>query len=319
MAAAEARGELHHARPVGAEDELRVRGPVRSSRAPRPPRARPSTAGSTSCALGQTWASATPNAGGSAVSRSVTVSGWKRPSSENGVHGHLGPGHVAPRRARRRRATPSSAVSIALGELVRADGRASARAGPGGRAALTTQGSGRPASRRVERPRALRDARLGERARAAAPSTSVSAAVAGVDRMREADPLGDPRGDGHGPVDARARRSRRPSRRARAGRPPPRPPTRRRRAVGEREARRPAGRGRRRSRRGPALPGGPSSPSWAGPAPRTRRRCRRRARGRPATRPRCRDTTRPCARARPRTTFAPASRVSRSALSVEPM
>ena len=49
-----------------------------------------------------------------------------------------------------------------------------------------------------------------------------------------------------------------------------------------------------------------SSPSCAGPAPRTRRR--RRARERPATRPRCRGTRPRCAGALPRTRSRPASR-----------
>ena len=51
----------------------------------------------------------------------------------------------------------------------------------------------------------------------------------------------------------------------------------------------------------------PSSPSCAGPAPRTRRRLPVAAPG-PSTRPHCRGTTRWCARARPRTTSSPASR-----------
>ena len=51
----------------------------------------------TSAALGQTCARATPNAGGSAVSRSVTVSG-KSPVGRECVHGHLGAVEPAPRR-----------------------------------------------------------------------------------------------------------------------------------------------------------------------------------------------------------------------------
>ena len=47
-----------------------------------------SSAGSS---LGQTCASATPNAGGSATMRSVTVSGWKRPPTENAFTVTSGP------------------------------------------------------------------------------------------------------------------------------------------------------------------------------------------------------------------------------------
>ena len=65
-----------------------------------PPRRRRRTCVGSS-ALGQTCASATPNAGGSATTRSVTVSGDERAADREGVHGHLAARPRAPRRARR--------------------------------------------------------------------------------------------------------------------------------------------------------------------------------------------------------------------------
>ena len=58
-----------------------------------------STASSTACALGQACASATPKAGSPAVSLSVTVSGWKRPPTENAFTVTSGPGTSSSTRA----------------------------------------------------------------------------------------------------------------------------------------------------------------------------------------------------------------------------
>ncbi len=89
--AAEARGELHDARALGPEAELVYVGPSvtpeRGGGRPRDldglprPRARSARRGR-----------ARPRRpAASAVSRSVTVSGWNVPADREGVHGHLGP------------------------------------------------------------------------------------------------------------------------------------------------------------------------------------------------------------------------------------
>ena len=303
MAAAEPGGDLHHDRPVRAEAELRVGRAVadpdrldrRAGDARRPRRVVRATA--------TTWASATPNAGGSAVSRSVTVQRDEAAVDRDGVDGHLRPFDVlldehraaaglararsrAPRRARRASARAQPALALPVGRLDD-DGERELRAP---RVEL--------AARAARRPRRTPPA--------GAPSTSRSTAVRRGDRMRQADPLGDPRGDPDRPVGARRDDAVDLAR--------PREPVDRllvlgrddRALVGEREARRPAGRGRPRSRaRRPSPRAASSSPSCAGPAPRTRRR--RRARERPATRPRSRGTRRRCARALPRTRSRPAS------------
>ena len=91
MPAAEAGGDLHHHGPVRAEPDLGVRRAVadadRLDRRQRDVDRATRITGS----VGQTWASATPKAGGSAVSRSVTVSGTKSPSTRERVHRDLGP------------------------------------------------------------------------------------------------------------------------------------------------------------------------------------------------------------------------------------
>ena len=103
------------------------------SRAPRPRRAAPRRGPAVSCSDGQTCASATPNAGGSAVSRSVTVSGCEVAVDRERVDGHLGPvdelldEHAAAARLGGR-------DGERLRELLRAPRRASARAAPAGRA-----------------------------------------------------------------------------------------------------------------------------------------------------------------------------------------
>ena len=62
-------------------------GPSRTPMASAAARATETAASTTAAgsSLGQTWASATPNAGGSATTRSVTVSGWNAPSTENAL------------------------------------------------------------------------------------------------------------------------------------------------------------------------------------------------------------------------------------------
>ena len=65
-------------------------GPLRIPTASTAARATSATA-AMSCSDGQTCASATPKAGGSAVNRSVTVSGVKRPSSEKALTVTSGP------------------------------------------------------------------------------------------------------------------------------------------------------------------------------------------------------------------------------------
>ncbi len=239
--------------PVRAEPELRVRravpDPERLHRGARRRDDRPRS----SCTVGQTCASATPNAGGSAVSRSVTVSGTKRAVEREGVDGHLGPVDVAPRRARaplrdsaerRRRARPRArprraherqpALALPVGRLD--DARATRSPGRAGRA---PRACGTPAS-----ANALALARLRRRER------RPSRASIGCGERRAA-----PR---------RAPRSR-PASRPRARSSPStsrgaREPVDRllvlrrddRALVGEARSRAPAGRGRRRSRRGHA-------------------------------------------------------------------
>ena len=102
--AAEPRGELDDLRALRADDDLRVGRPVRDPERGRSLRAASTACGDLRrrCAHGQTCASATPNAGGSASCRSVTVSAWNRPPSEKRVDRHL----LARRRAPRRGTTP---------------------------------------------------------------------------------------------------------------------------------------------------------------------------------------------------------------------
>ena len=160
--------------PSGAETKLRVRRARSGSRAPPPPRRATATTGSTSWTDGQTWASATPNAGGSAVSRSVTVSGTKRPSSETAFTVTSGPStcsststHAAAGLRERRR-------DRAL-ELVRPADERRARAGPAGRAPSRRRATGAPGSR-------------GSSARAC--GTPASANALALPRLRRGDRAG---------------------------------------------------------------------------------------------------------------------------------
>ena len=90
VAAAEARRDLDHRGPVGPDPKLGVGRAVRRSRA----RYGAVRDGVGHCAGraadGQTCASATPNAGGSATSRSVTARPWKIAADREADHRHLG-------------------------------------------------------------------------------------------------------------------------------------------------------------------------------------------------------------------------------------
>ena len=154
------------------------------------------TTGSTSWTDGHTWVSATPNAGGSAVSRSVTASGTKRPSSDTAFTVTSGPSTYSSASTTPPRDSVS-AVSQRRFELVPpADERQPALALPVG--GLHHAGQREAGVTRVEGA-CVRDAGLGERV--ALPRLRRGhRAGARVDRMREADPLRDPRRDPHGPV-----------------------------------------------------------------------------------------------------------------------
>ena len=93
--------------------------------------------------LGHTCARATPNAGGSATTRSVTVSGWKRPSTENALT--VTPARRrAPRPARRSSARARARGRTPSGERLRHPARARAPSAPGGRAPSPRRGSRTP-------------------------------------------------------------------------------------------------------------------------------------------------------------------------------
>ncbi len=150
---------------------------------------------------GQTCASATPNAGGSAVSRSVTVSGWKRPSTENAFTVTSGPSassstsawpFLDSARARVIAASSSATSSTRLRP------RWPCRSG-----ALTTQGTGRPSSGPETRCQAgCGTPAVASRSRWRALEVARTA-VAGERGCAIPHPLRDPRRDRDGPVDAR--------------------------------------------------------------------------------------------------------------------
>ena len=159
-------------------------------------------------AAGQTWASATPKAGGSAVTRSVTASGGELAVDREADHRHLRP------------------VDELLDERERRCGRAPARsrsrpAAPPGRAtsvspfwpcrsgALTTHGAvdlRRLVAAADDPPARLRHACLGEPL-ALAELVRREHRRLRRDRMRQPELLGDPRGDADRPVGARRDRS----------------------------------------------------------------------------------------------------------------
>ncbi len=272
------------------------------SRAPRPQRARRrrSLCCFDTSSLGQACASATPNAGGSAVSRSVTVSGWKTPSTEKAFTVTSGPSTSSSTRtcrcARRRappRSPPASSSSSATSESPRWPCRSGALTTQGTRAAPSS--SARLRHARLREALALPLLRRRERRRRR------------VDRVRQPEPLAR-RAPRSRPASRRpARRSRRPLR--------AREPVDRRLVLGRDERAlvgvrgSPGARGiavdrdheepplARRARGGRAAPGRRLGRGDA---------CR--GRGPPATRPRSRGTRRPSARARPRSSSARASR-----------
>ena len=132
VAAPEPRGDLHHDRAVRPESKLGVRGAVQD-----PERRDRATGDGDRFARrrardGHACASATPNAGGSAVRRSVTVSGTKRPSSDTALTVTSGPS-TAPRRARAPPARLGKRAAIAASRSS-ATARARGRAAPAGRA-----------------------------------------------------------------------------------------------------------------------------------------------------------------------------------------
>ena len=119
-------------------------GPLRMPTASTAARAA-STTSAVSCSDGQTCARATPNAGGAAVTRSVTVNGVNRPSSENALTVNSGPSasrstSTAPERDSARAA--AIAGSSSSGERTSASPRCPCRSG-----AFTTTGNPTSGSR----------------------------------------------------------------------------------------------------------------------------------------------------------------------------
>ena len=321
MTATEPRRELADTRTVGPDENLRV-ARARSRSRPRRAAAASSTAPIWPARLARPdmrerdaerrrrggQADRSPSAGGSA----------RRPRS---VDGHLGPGdellddqrrRCATRRARAIASASSSAerderepaLTLAVGRLDHA-GEADALGRPRRRSAPT------------DLVRRLRNTRLAKRSRWRSLEVE-SVAVSRRDRMRQREPLRTVR---RSPPASRSRRDQ-PVDALGAGEPLDA------RLVLGREDRAPVG---------VAEPGADGSRSSAITMQLTRPRCGEQAelrrarrlgrgdvcpvslRGSPATTPHSRGTTRWCARALPRTTCAPASRVRRSVLSVEPM
>ena len=267
-------------------------GPSRMPTASTAARAASTTA-SVSCVDGQTCARATPNAGGSAVSLSVTVSGTNRPSCENALTVSSGPStscstSAVPERDSARAA--ASAGSSSARERTSLRPRWPCRSG-----ALTTHGSDVSDLTGIERPR-VRDAGCGERLALAGLRRREGTGLR-VDRMVQADPSGDPRRDPYRPIRAGGDDPVDPPR---AGEPVDPLLVLRREHRASSASRKPgalASRSTAITSTSPRTRAASSRPSWAGPAPRTRRRGR--APGSPATRPRCRGTRQSCARGRP--------------------
>ena len=312
MTAAEARSQLNHAGSVRPDPDLGVRRAVPDRRAPRPRRGRPRSdlvLLNTRPRVRQRDAERR-RVGGEAVGDEERV---EDAVDRDGLTVTSGPSTYS--------STMYGAVPRGLDAPPRSPPGAPPRCArsvsprwPWRSGALTTQGAtrlveqraaaGRPAA--AKRSRCLDfvvDERRGR----------------GVDRMRKPEPLGDPRGDAHGPVRARARRSRRRSRRARGGRSPARPRWRRARACPRRRSRAPRDRGRPRSRTGRAR--APRAGARSAPAPLLGRgdAVAGARPSRSSTRPRSRGTRRPSARARRSKLVRARQPVSRSSLSVEPM
>ena len=241
------------------------------------------------------------------------------PSDREADHGHLRARRRAPRRARgrcgRRRARVSIASGSSAGSL---DERQALLPLPVGRLDDDRARDLRQLVAAADDPPArLRHARLREPL-ALAQLVRREHGRRRRDRMRQPGALGDARGDADRPVGAGRddpvdleRRRQALDRRLVLGREDAA-------AVGEAEARaRPGSRSTTAIQR-PRACAASSSPSCAGPAPRTRRR------GLPereslSTTPHCRDTTRRCARGPPRSDVRGRQPSSRSAFSVEPM
>ena len=203
-------------RAVRPEPDLRVGRPVADpERRDGGPRARRRRARS-SCADGQTCASATPNAGGSAISRSVTVSGVKRPSSETAFTVTSGPSTSSSTSTPPPRDSASAASSAAASSAGSRTSVEPALALPVGR--LDDAGERERRVARVERrARAARRPRRTPRAAASSTSRarrcarrSDAAGRAARRRARRSRPASR----------RRARRSRRRRGRARAARSP---------------------------------------------------------------------------------------------------
>ena len=223
-------------------------------------------------ALGQAWASATPNAGGSAVRRSVTVSGWNPPPAENALTVISGPATSSSTRQ-----APLREASMASSIARRSPAASSTTESPrwpclsggftthGGSTVERLLAKGEPAANAAAALRPPRTAPLAE-LRDGEPQPSRARADAAAEAGR------DPGRNRDGPVD--------PGRDQPLERPPPaqgaRSPSRPRPrgSPGGRRSGSPArpDRGRRRSRRQPRSRALRRRPSCAGPAPRTRRR-----------------------------------------------
>ena len=165
VAAAEPRGDLDHLRPVGPDPQLGVRravlDPERGQR-PAPRCQTPSRC--LTPADGQTCASATPKAGGSATIRSVTASAVKAPSTEKPTTVTSGPSTSSSTSASavaRGARAPSRSPSGRLGRVL--DERQPLLPLPVGR--LHDDGAvdlGRLVAAADDPPPRLRHARLGE-------------------------------------------------------------------------------------------------------------------------------------------------------------
>ena len=245
--------------------------------------------------------SATPNAGGSASRRSVTASGTKSPSTETAFTVSSGPWISSSTRMpppRDSAAASATAVPRPAASWTSVRPRCPCRS-----AALTTQGNGIAGSP-GEKTRGCGTPAAASRSRwrvfvvaSTAVAPSIGCGRPSRSAMRAAIPTGQsaPGETTPSTLRARARRSMPGSsseemiaRSVACANPG---------ALGSRSA---------TITVRPRAEAASSSPSWAAPAPRTRRRAGS-DRGRLATRPRSRGTRRPSARARRRMPFVPAS------------
>ena len=172
-------------------------GPSWMPSAPAAASAAPAAA-SASRSAGPACASATPNAGAAATSRSVTVSAWKRPPTEKPLTVSSGPSTSSSRRQApvRDSAAARSIASSSSSALVH--DREPALALPVGR--LDDERQRRRLARLPEPPARLRHARLVEPL-ALPELDGRERGRLGRDRVRQREPLGHPRGDGHRQVE----------------------------------------------------------------------------------------------------------------------